>query len=171
MYCFLVLLHTKACGFHLQPLASHYKKDAKNGNFCSYNTWYHLYPHFNFGNHWVWLYTVVCFGVFEFSRGCRCSSICVAKHEFEKVQRFVLVFGQIQVQSSNFSWMGSSMNPKLSFDIFGGWLNLSLNVFKVWFVMIELWSNFFFCSLLRQANHDKSPKKTEKSIIFQCCIL
>ena len=39
-------------------------------------------------------------------RGCRCSSICVAKHEFEKVQRFVLVFGQIQVQSSNFSWMG-----------------------------------------------------------------
>ena len=133
MYCLLVLLHTKACGFHLQPLASHYKKDAKNGIFCSYNTWYHLRIRT------LILATIECgwiqLCVLEFVNFLGivgvCSSICVAKHEFEKVQRFVLVFGQIQVQSSNFSWMGSSMNPKLSFDIFGGWLNLSLNVFEV----------------------------------------
>ena len=54
-------------------------------------------------------------------RGCRCSSICVAKHEFEKVQRFLLAFGQIQVQSSNFSWMGSTSG----------------------FNLFELWSIFF----------------------------
>ena len=112
MYCFLVLLHTKACGFYLQPLASHYKKDAKNGIFCSYNTWYHLRIRT------LILATIECgciqLCVLEFVnfllRGCRCSSICVAKHEFEKVQRFVLVFAEIQVQ----------VNSKFSFDIFGG---------------------------------------------------
>ena len=61
MYCLLVLLHTKACGFHLQPLASHYKKDAKNGNFCSYNTWY------------ICIRTLILATIIE----CGCIQLCV----------------------------------------------------------------------------------------------
>ena len=112
MYCLLVLLHTKACGFHVQPLASHYKKDAKNGNFCSYNTWY------------ICIRTLILATIIE----CGCIQLCVL--EFVN---FLGVVGVVRKGSkictsvwpkyrfkfrTFLGWV--QVNSKFSFDIFGG---------------------------------------------------
>ena len=54
------------------------------------------------------------------------------------------------------------VNSKFSFDIFGGWLNLSLNVFEVWLVMFELWSDFFLEFVETGKPWQKSKENWEK---------
>ena len=102
-------------------------------------------------------------------RGCRCSSICVAKHEFEKVQRFVLVFGQIQVQSSNFSWMGST---KFEVKFWHFWWLIKLEFECVWSLTCYVWTvvKFFFALCWDKQTMTKIQRKLRKASSFNAVL-